>query len=149
MRFLYIPAFLLVMDRTLKMIILHAPHPRWGGLFILHRNEGIAFSIPLPPIALALGLAVAFIIILFSMARELKKSHPRLLSFVCIISGAISNIFDRVRYGAVIDYFSAPPLGLYFNLADVMIVAGVLYLLLPRNMGVPLHERRRRIETSE
>jgi signal peptidase II len=45
-----------------------------------------------------------------------------------LIGGALGNLADRVRDGAVTDFISLP-LWPTFNLADLAIVAGVLLLL--------------------
>lgn len=42
-----------------------------------------------------------------------------------ILSGAISNIIDRLYFGCVIDLIN-PPIGPIFNLADVFIAIGVI-----------------------
>jgi signal peptidase II len=60
----------------------------------------------------------------------------RLLSALAlglIVGGALSNVIDRLRFGAVADFFlfHAGSLEWYvFNLADVWIVAGVIGLVL-------------------
>jgi signal peptidase II len=49
-----------------------------------------------------------------------------------IIAGAIGNTFDRIRSGAVIDFFNASKLGFVwvFNVADSSIDLGIGLLLL-------------------
>jgi signal peptidase II len=129
LRALLVPLAVFVADRLLKIFALHTPHPQWGGLFQLHRNTGIAFSIPLPDMIMITGLAVAFIIVCGAVFREMKKPSPSLVPYFLILAGALSNILDRLQYGAVIDYFSVPLVGLFFNLADMMILGGILLLL--------------------
>jgi signal peptidase II len=46
-----------------------------------------------------------------------------------LVGGALGNLADRVRIGAVIDWVDLP-LWPTFNLADAAIVAGVLCLVL-------------------
>ncbi len=46
---------------------------------------------------------------------------------VWFVSGALSNLIDRFRVGGVIDYLEA--FGIYFNLADVMIVVSAMGLI--------------------
>ena len=59
-------------------------------------------------------------------------SHLPALSLGLIIGGAMGNVIDRIRFGAVADFFSFH-IGSFhwyiFNLADVAIVAGVAGLL--------------------
>lgn len=45
-----------------------------------------------------------------------------------IITGALSNVSDRMRWGGVLDYIRLPWLPV-FNLADVMILIGVAGLI--------------------
>jgi len=49
-----------------------------------------------------------------------------------IIAGAIGNALDRIRFGAVIDFFNASKLGFIwvFNVADSSIDVGIGVLLL-------------------
>jgi len=99
------------------------------GLDMTHvRNEGIAFGafsgggVPLVlVIAVALGGLVAY----FAL-----HSHVPLLWLPVglILGGALGNLADRAREGAVIDFID-PIAWPAFNLADAAIVAGVLLLL--------------------
>jgi signal peptidase II len=51
-----------------------------------------------------------------------------------LVGGALGNLADRVREGAVTDFVDLP-LWPTFNLADVAIVAGVVLLLLTAERG--------------
>ena len=78
-------------------------------------------------------ICVAFLAVL-ALAYWLAHLQTRLsaISVGLIIGGALGNMIDRVRYGAVADFFSFHILGYHwyvFNLADVAIVAGVFALL--------------------
>ncbi len=78
-------------------------------------------------IALMAGIVAVLVVWLAGTARPLAAS-----AFGLVIGGAAGNIADRVLYGAVADFFSFHAYGFYwyvFNLADVMIVAGVGLLL--------------------
>ncbi len=63
------------------------------------------------------------------------KSKPSLLDdrtiprapIILIICGGLSNLFDRILYGGVIDIFHIGSFSL--NLADLMIVAGLIWLI--------------------
>lgn len=47
------------------------------------------------------------------------------LGTVLIVSGALSNLSDRIRFGFVIDYFFLKwPAGTVFNIADIAILVG-------------------------
>jgi signal peptidase II len=62
------------------------------------------------------------------------KSIAELLPFLLVLSGALGNVIDRVRYGYVVDFihfhvgdaFSWP----IFNVADILIAVGVGLILL-------------------
>lgn len=94
------------------------------GLTLAH-NEGVAFGLAggggdLPLIAFAVA-ALAFVCVL--LARD--PARPGMWAAVGLVAGgAIGNLIDRVRTGAVTDYLevgSWPP----FNIADVAITVGV------------------------
>lgn len=89
-------------------------------------NENIAFGLPLPQ---ALTIILVIIILIFlsflwwiSLA---KKETWKLLANSLIILGALSNLLDRLIFGYVIDYLNVL-IWPVFNLADTMIVIGVL-----------------------
>jgi len=95
-----------------------------------YANEYIAFGIPLPQL-LTIFLVVIILIVLsiFWWQALIKKNIWQLLSISIIILGALSNFLDRLLYGFVIDYlniFIWP----VFNLADAMIVFGVIIYLI-------------------
>lgn len=120
--------FLLAGDQFLKWQALHAwqePRLAFGGWlgWQLFLNPGIAFGIPCPT-WLVVALTVPIVLILgYVAARAIQKNSPRrLLASVLIISGALSNLLDRVQYGVTVDYLR------FFtgmiNLADICIVLG-------------------------
>ena len=56
-------------------------------------------------------------------------SKKYILSIILILSGAISNIIDRLYFGCVIDFIHIPFWPAIFNLADVFITIGTVILL--------------------
>jgi signal peptidase II len=77
--------------------------------------------------ALALGVA-AFLL------RWLARSDTRLVTYAlgAVIGGAIGNVIDRLRFGAVVDFVDVHAWGWHwyvFNVADAAIVCGVLALV--------------------
>jgi len=100
------------------------------GFFCLEKNSGIAFGLQAPKIFLYI-LIVSALILLVSFSLEYfrqKNFFPHFLTLV-IIAGAASNLIDRLKYGYVIDYF-ALKFWPVFNLADMMIVVGVIFWIL-------------------
>lgn len=78
-------------------------------------------------------LISAFLIVLMAREKFLAKSIPLAL----IIGGAIGNIMDRLRYGAVIDFLDFHIAKYHwpaFNFADSFIVIGVFLYLVTSNM---------------
>ncbi len=86
-------------------------------------NEGIAFSLPVPPIFL-----IPFIfLVLFFLGRILcEKTLTKLETWagILIFSGAAGNLIDRIIYGKVTDFLSFWEFPV-FNLADSFISVGV------------------------
>ena len=73
----------------------------------------------------ALNLVVAAILVWVVTTRS--KSHLNTVGLAFIIAGAIGNALDRIRYGAVIDFFNASKLGFawVFNVANSAINVGI------------------------
>ena len=97
--------------------------------FTLTHNEGVAFGLASgggAALVLLTVVALTFVGVLFAR----NPTRPWMwIAFGLLAGGAIGNLADRVRLGAVTDYvdiFSWPP----FNLADVAITLGVLVLAL-------------------
>lgn len=122
----------LCIDQVSKYIA--RTHPsEWTGAFLyLSQNEGLAFSIPLLPslVWVIVGVALFGIasIALFFLWRH-RTQDAAFLSLV--LAGGVSNTIDRVWNGAVQDIFLFPG-GLFFNIADLAIVAGILCFFLRR-----------------
>ncbi|HLD33765.1 MAG TPA: signal peptidase II [Candidatus Nanoarchaeia archaeon] len=75
-------------------------------------------------------LSVAGILIIGGLIYYVWKEKPgkELIFYIMIIAGALSNLIDRIVYGAVTDfiYFNFWPA---FNIADAAITLGVIGLL--------------------
>jgi len=126
--------FFIALDRFLKFL---AVGGFWGGpqriigdFFKLNfvGNYNIAFSIPL----VGWWLNIIIILIVFALVYNLlycakKKEYVKAYLLFIIVLGAASNLLDRLKYGFVIDYFDLKYFTV-FNLADVMIVGGVIGL---------------------
>jgi signal peptidase II len=64
------------------------------------------------------------------MARA--ENRPTALALGAVVGGAIGNVIDRVRFGAVVDFVDAHAWGWHwyvFNVADAAIVCGVAALV--------------------
>ncbi|MDQ3608997.1 MAG: signal peptidase II [Actinomycetota bacterium] len=103
------------------------------------RNTGVAFGLLQDSAALvgvAVGLAVAALLVFFA-----RNAHqPALwLPVGMLMGGAVGNVIDRVREGAVIDFLKLPAWPA-FNVADAAITVGVVVLF----VVVELNARRAR-----
>jgi signal peptidase II len=91
------------------------------------RNRGVAFGL------FGGGGDVVVVVTIVTMALLLgyfalhTQRSGLWLVVGLVIGGALGNLADRVRIGAAIDFID-PPLWPAFNLADVAIVVGVVWL---------------------
>lgn len=108
-----------------------------GGYLDLRysENEGLSFSMfeSLPPkirkpLLCGVQLLSAAAVAAFLLISR-KRSFFTLLPLLLVLSGAVGNVWDRLRYGYVVDFiyfhigkaFSWP----IFNIADILIAVGV------------------------
>jgi len=147
---------LIVLDQATKLIIvqtmaLHSTFPVIRNFFdIVHaRNQGAAFgvlrdsSIRLPFLIGVSLLAAVIIVIVFRKLRPDQKLSAWGLSLV--LSGAVGNLIDRVRFGEVVDFLNVHWYEHYwpaFNVADSAICIGVGLLAI----DMILEERRKKKE---
>ena len=137
-------AAVVILDQWTKQLVraqLTAPRTYAGGLvsLIYTENEGAFLSLgaTLSPSArvaiftVAVGIAVA---IALGMLVMRKVAGIDAIAVALIAAGGVGNLIDRVaRHGRVTDfvYMQAGPLHTgVFNVADVAITGGVIWLLL-------------------
>jgi signal peptidase II len=140
-------ALLLVADQVSKWWILEVvelplrrniPLLEWGpvGLDLtMVWNRGVTFGLlsgdgPWNHVILA---AIALVVAGF-LLRWLWRAETRWvgLALGAVIGGAIGNVIDRLRFGAVVDFVDVHGWGWHwyvFNIADAAIVCGVLALV--------------------
>ena len=104
-------------------------------------NYGISFGILNKPdqqqiILIIIAICIIFSLI-FSLIKMQNKSTLLIIAFSFIIGGAISNVIDRLVYGAVIDFLDFH-YGKYFfpifNIADIAICCGVGLLIMKETL---------------
>jgi signal peptidase II len=99
------------------------------------RNEGVAFGLGGDISAALIGVTIVFLVgVLVFLAARGGAGWPVWLPAALLLGGALGNLADRVREGAVTDFIDLP-LWPTFNLADLAITAGVLLLLLDVERG--------------
>ncbi len=104
-------------------------------------NRGVSFGLldseaALLPWVLS-GLAVAIVIGLVVWLRHIEGRWPG-VAVGLIVGGAVGNVVDRLRLGAVIDFLDLHWAGFHwpaFNLADSAITLGVVLLLVDGLFG--------------
>jgi signal peptidase II len=94
------------------------------------RNKGVAFGLGGDISAVLIGVTVVALVgLLVFLAARGRGGVMVWLPAALLLGGALGNLADRVRDGAVTDFIDLP-LWPTFNLADVAIVVGVFLLLL-------------------
>lgn len=119
-------------------------------------NPGAAFSLLAnaggwqKPLLLTVGIGISAFLA-YSLIRQ-PLSRLSAFAYASVLGGAIGNVLDRARHGAVVDWLDFHWAGWHwpaFNVADIGIVVGVGALLLDsfvdarlRRRGSPLDSRR-------
>ncbi len=125
-------------DRVLKILVeqylsfdISKPIIEHFFYLTLVHNKGAAFGLWRGARAmLIISTLIVIVIVLVQLCRSKSEAMPRtqLLSWSFILGGAVGNLYDRVRFGYVIDYldFRVWPV---FNMADSAICVGVFWLI--------------------
>ena len=103
--------------------------------FYLIWNKGIAFglfsfneSLIYNSVSLIIGLIIIAILILIIKTEDIKK-----YAFLLVLGGALGNLYDRIYYSAVPDFIDFHIREIHwfiFNVADIFITLGVIFLIL-------------------
>src|SRR4030042_2850572 len=88
-------------------------------------NKYIAWSIQIAPGFFYASWIIIFSLLIFFLLRSKRQSEK--IALVVMLSGALSNVLDRVIHGCVVDFIDLKfwPV---FNLADIYITIGVIIL---------------------
>ena len=138
---LWLAATLIAIDQISKWIVLGALRPgdtHYVAPFfnwVLTFNSGAAFSFLSDAggwqrwlfTALALGVAGWIVTLLRRHTSEFRLS----LALTLVLGGALGNVIDRLRFGAVVDFIQWHVAGYYwpaFNVADSAITIGAVLL---------------------
>lgn len=118
------PGYVTVWEKHASFILAHNKGGAWGLLQSTNENVRKPFFL------LVSAAAIAFIVTLF---RRLQPNQRALRwGLPLVLGGALGNVFDRIRYGSVIDFIDVhmewsgtdhhwPT----FNVADIAICVGV------------------------
>ena len=114
----------------------------FGNYFTLHNVEnegaflglGSDFSPVLKIILLNILPVVVLTLVLFHIFRDKTLDKFSLIGFCCIIGGGIANLYDRILYGKVTDFWHIDLGGVFrtgiFNIADMSVMVGMGLLIL-------------------
>ena len=99
-------------------------------------NPGTAFSLfravgDSAPLIMIIATGAIIALLLYYLLRRAKSYEVAPLIF--IVGGALGNLIDRIRFGAVIDFLDFHIGGYHwpsFNVADMFITIGVLFYIL-------------------
>ena len=113
---------LIVLDRLTKYFALNS-----SQLFKNPKLYFISFNSTL--LYFLIG-ATLFLLLFFFFRSWQKNNFLLMIGFSLIILGGLSNLFDRIIFGYVIDWLRVffLPISI-FNIADLMIVGGIITLI--------------------
>ena len=131
------------LDRIIKKIVIHLNQENFGQYIFsseylnlrLVWNKGIAFGLLsfnenyIYNILTTLIALVTFVILLMI----LKNDGFKRFSLLMIMGGALGNLYDRIFFSAVPDFFDFHVGNFHwfiFNVADIFITIGVIFMIL-------------------
>jgi lipoprotein signal peptidase len=131
-----IPLALLALDRLAKWYA-SATLPMGGGVVLFSglkyeyfQNTGLAFSLFSPTVALVASVAALCGFTAYAYAETKRRQTlpaRKFAAYGLIIVGGISNTYDRIFSGGVVDYILFARSA--WNIADLMILAGIALLI--------------------
>ena len=106
-------------------------------------NKGVSFGLLRADVDLTRWALAAFSVIVAIFLAVWVRNTPRrltALSLGLVIGGAVGNVVDRIRFGAVVDFLDLSRIYFpwIFNVADSAITCGIILLLI----DMMLQERR-------
>jgi signal peptidase II len=128
---------LILLDQITKLIF--SGRDFFLGPLHIHlvKNFGLGFSLNFGLLSnlIVIATALAFFIYYYFHHQSAMSWWGEVI-FILILSGALSNIIDRLYLGYVRDFLDLG-LGFTFNLADAMIVVGLGALLIHQTKPSP------------
>lgn len=131
---------LILLDQGTKLLALEGLKPMGSMTFLpgvldftFVENRGVAFGMFSGQRWMILVLTGAIVGVLIYYYKKLpagKEYRWVRCALVMVLSGAVGNLIDRVFRGYVVDFFEFTFVKWYvFNVADIYVVLGVLWLL--------------------
>ena len=132
-----------LLDRITKKVVIHLNQENFGQQIFsseylninLIWNQGIAFglfSFNENYVYNILTTLIAFVILVI-LIMILKNDGFKRFSLLMIMGGALGNLYDRIFFSAVPDFFDFHVGNFHwfiFNVADIFITIGVIFMIL-------------------
>ena len=122
MKIVFLGLSLIILDRLTKWLVLDSD--------LLFKNPNLYFvSFNSTSLYFLIGAVMILLCFLFFRSWQ-RKEYLLMAGFSLIILGGLSNLFDRIYFGYVIDWIRVffLPISI-FNIADLMIIGGILCLI--------------------
>lgn len=139
MRKLAAPAIILglfLADRAAKVWALKSLYGRSLEVLPFFRltyaeNTGVAFGMFSDSNAFFIVFSAALICVLLFVRRRIERhGTAAAVGLALVLSGALGNLYDRIAYGFVVDFFDFSFFPAVFNVADSAITVGAVLMAL-------------------
>ncbi len=141
--YLFVIAGIFLVDQWVKQYIeknrkVNKKFPILDGKIIItkHHNKGAMLNFMEKKPNIIKGIAcitLGYVIILLGQILSREKEYLIKFGISMVVGGGLSNVYDRLKYGYVIDYFIINYKKLkkvIFNIADICILIGAFLMLL-------------------
>lgn len=134
-----VPAIILslfLLDRASKAWALKSIYGRSVEVLPFFRltyaeNTGVAFGMFRDSNTFFLVFSAVLVAVLLFLRRRIEKHGAMAaVGLALVLSGALGNMFDRIAYGFVVDFFDFSFFPAVFNVADSAITVGAVLLAL-------------------
>jgi len=96
----------------------------------LQKNEGISYGLAVNEwLVISSSMVILAGLFFFVVRSARKKEYVFVAPLLIILFGALSNLFDRLYRGFVIDYLHLLKI-ISFNIADLLILGGAIWLII-------------------
>ncbi len=96
-------------------------------------NEGAAFSLFSGSTLFLILITLVILFLIYNFLKKKDISRIQKISYGILLGGILGNLFDRIFFGYVIDYFDFVIFNLnfaIFNFADICILIGAIMIIL-------------------